>query len=100
MARCVAKGTLVAVDGKNGLPHDFAAEPPRTDARITLLAGDRNLCFLPRSQVNTFEYLAEHGKDRCSLHILPGYGHLDVFLGQNAVRDTFPIILAALNEPN
>jgi pimeloyl-ACP methyl ester carboxylesterase len=100
MARCVAKGSLVAVEGKSGLPRDFAAGPPETDARITLLAGDRNLCFLPKSQVHTFEYFARHRKDRCSLRILPAYGHLDVFLGQNAVRDTFPIILAALDEPN
>jgi hypothetical protein len=100
MARCVAKGSLVAVEGKSGLPQDFASGPPETDASITLLAGDRNLCFLPKSQVNTFEYFTRHRKDRCSLHILPAYGHLDVFLGQNAVRDTFPVILAALDESN
>ncbi len=98
MARCVARGNLVAVDGHRNLPEDFAAGPPRTEARITLLAGDRNLCFLPKSQVDTFRYLSRHVPDRCALHILPAYSHLDVFLGQNAARDTFPIILAALNE--
>ena len=98
MARCVAKGNLVAVEEKKDLPADFVAGPPRTDARIALLAGDRNLCFLPKSQVKTFEYFSRHGKDRCALHILPSYGHLDVFLGRNAVRDTFPIILAELNK--
>ncbi len=46
--------------------------------------------FFPKSQVDSFEYFTRYRKDRCSLHILPGYGHLDVFLGQNAVRDTFP----------
>ena len=100
MARCVERGALVAVEAGNGLPQDFAAAPPRTDARITLIAGERNLCFLPKSQVKTFQYLTRHGRERCSLHLLPEYGHLDVFLGRNALRDTFPIILAALNEPN
>jgi pimeloyl-ACP methyl ester carboxylesterase len=100
MARCVEKGSLVAVEEKNGLPHDFAAGPPRTDARITLLAGERNRCFLPESQVRTFEYLRPYLGDRCALHLLPDYGHLDVFLGRTAARDTFPIILSALEEPN
>lgn len=100
MARCVARGSLVAVDGDGDLPPDFAAGPPRTEARIALFAGDRNLCFLPKSQVNTYDYLVRYLKGRCSLQILPAYGHLDVFLGQNAARDTFPSLVAALDQPD
>lgn len=98
MARCVARGNLVAVEESPDLPRDFVAGPPRTDARIALFAGDRNLCFLPESQVNSYEWLSRHLKDRCSLHRLPAYGHLDVFLGENAVHDTFPQLAAALDE--
>ena len=100
MARCVAKGNLITVEAQNGLPDDFVARPPQTDARIAFLAGDRNLCFLPQSQVKTFDYFSRHSKNRCALHILPAYGHLDVFLGEKAAQDTFPIILAELNKPN
>ena len=32
------------------------------------------------------------------LHVLPEYGHLDVFWGTRAVRDTFPLILAELDK--
>jgi hypothetical protein len=100
MARCVAHGSLVAVDGAEGLPEEFAAAPPHTDARITLLAGERNLCFLPESQVHTQRFLDEHRHGRSSLRLLPEYGHLDVFLGRNAARDVFPLILEGLEVPN
>ena len=29
-------------------------------------------------------------------HVFEDYGHLDVFMGQHAARDTFPVMLAAL----
>jgi pimeloyl-ACP methyl ester carboxylesterase len=96
MARCVENGSLVSVDPSGHLPADLAAAPPRTDARIALFAGDRNLCFLPDSQRHTFQYLRRTRKEPCTLTILPSYGHLDVFLGRDAVRDTFPRLLSAL----
>ena len=97
MARCVRKGNLVSVDGYKELPADFCAQAPQTDARFVLTAGAKNLCFLPESQVKTFEWLNQQRKDFHALHIFPTYGHLDVFMGKNAARDTFPVILAALD---
>ena len=52
--KCAAAGHLVAVDDTvDGLPDDFAAAPPRTRARFTLLAGAENRCFLPSGQRRT-----------------------------------------------
>ncbi|MDQ3698148.1 MAG: esterase [Gemmatimonadota bacterium] len=101
MSRCVRAGHLVAVEGNPELPESFVAVPPRTDARIAFLAGEQNRCFLPESQVRTHAYFASHTpvRDRHTLHLLPGYGHLDVFMGQRAARDTFPLILAELDKP-
>lgn len=96
MARCVGRGNLISVEGLPGLQADFAAQPPRTDARIAFLAGDRNRCFLPESQRRSYEWFDSHNPGVHSLHILPGYGHLDVFIGANAARDVFPLILAEL----
>ncbi|HKP46415.1 MAG TPA: hypothetical protein VJT50_07435 [Pyrinomonadaceae bacterium] len=97
MAQCVRKGNLVSVEGHNELPKDFCAQEPQTDARFVLTAGAKNLCFLPHSQVKTFDWLEKQRKGYHSLHVFPNYGHLDVFMGKNAARDTFPVILAALN---
>jgi hypothetical protein len=30
------------------------------------------------------------------VHVIDGYGHLDMFMGQHAARDVFPHMLAAL----
>ncbi len=96
MARCIEEGHLVSVEGLSGLPESFVAEPPQTDARFAFLAGMKNHCFLPESQRKTFDFLDSHDKNHHSLHLLRNYGHLDVFMGKNAHRDVFPLILDEL----
>jgi pimeloyl-ACP methyl ester carboxylesterase len=96
MRRCVDAGRLLSVDARPELPADFTAQPARTDARFAFLAGDQNACFLPASQRRTFEWFDRHAPGRHSLHVLPGYGHLDVFMGKDAARDTFPTIIDEL----
>jgi hypothetical protein len=96
MARCVDEGHLVSVEGLRELPENFVAEPPQTDARFAFLAGERNLCFLPESQKKTFDWLDSHRRNYHSFHLLPKYGHLDTFMGKNASRDVFPLILHEL----
>jgi pimeloyl-ACP methyl ester carboxylesterase len=98
MARCVRRGHLISVEGRKELPADFAAQPPQTDARFALFAGVDNLCFLPESQRRTHAYLEEHRKNYHTLNVVPDYGHLDIFMGQNAVRDVFPLILKELEK--
>ena len=96
MDRCVRAGHLVSVEGLDGLPDDFTAAAPRTDARFALLAGDRSGCFLPESQVRTWEFLERHRPGRHSLHRFRDYSHLDVLIGEHAAEDVFPIVLAEL----
>ena len=96
MARCVEEGHLVSVEGMSELPESFVAEPPRTDARFAFLAGEKNHCFLPESQQRTFEFLDSIDNNHHSFHLLRDYGHLDVFMGKNAHRDVFPLILNEL----
>jgi hypothetical protein len=96
IARCVRAGHLVSVEGRPELPESFVAQAPLTDARFSLITGGRNICFLPESQRRTFEWLDRHDPGRHTMHIVPGYGHLDVFLGERADRDWHPIILGEL----
>jgi hypothetical protein len=97
MRRCAAAGHVVAVDDTvAGLPDDFTAAPPRTDARFTLLAGAENKCFLPSGQRRTHAWLEARRPGASELHLLPGYSHMDVFFGRDAPRDVFPKIVAAL----
>jgi len=98
MSRCIRAGQLVAVNGFTELPATFASTPPRTDARIVLLAGKCNRCFSAESQQRTFDFLQRHGSGDYAVHLFPDYGHLDMFMGKDAARDVFPTITAALRQ--
>lgn len=98
MASCVKKGNMISVEGKTQLPADFTAQKPETDARFAFFAGKKNLCFLPESQMKSFDYFDGLRKNYHSLTIFPQYGHLDVFMGKNAAQDTFPLMLAELDK--
>ena len=100
IARCVSCGHLVAYENIPDLPDDFTVDPPKTDARFAFFAGEDNRCFSYESQVRSFDYFDRFEKDYHSLHVLSGYGHLDVFMGQNASRDVFPLMLDELDKPN
>jgi pimeloyl-ACP methyl ester carboxylesterase len=97
MFRCVEAGHLVSVDNLPGLPADYMAEPPLTDARFAFFAGARNRCFLADGQRETFAYFDRLQPRRHALHILPNYGHLDIFLGKDASRQVFPIMIEELD---
>lgn len=97
MMRSVVRGHLVPDDPATGVPVSVVARPPQTDARFVLLAGKQNKCFLPASQERTFAFLDAHRPGYHALHVVPGYGHLDMFLGKDAARDVFPLILQELD---
>lgn len=96
MADSVQRGHMVSVGDLPQLPRSFAAGPPQTDARFVLFAGRDNKCFLPASQEATFEFLDGHHRGYHALHVVPNYGHLDMFLGERAHIDVFPQILQEL----
>ena len=93
---CLKEGHLVSVAGLEQLPASFVAEPPKTEARFAFVAGRENVCFEAISQQRTFEYFESLDPGRHSLHMIPGYSHLDIFMGKNAVEDVFPLLLTEL----
>lgn len=93
----VNAGHLVPTGRFDELPDDVMDRPPRTDARFAFFAGADNRCFLPESQVRTHTFFDEYRPGRDSLHVLPGYGHLDVFMGRDAHRDVYPLMVEQLD---
>lgn len=64
---------------------------------ITFLHGEHNRMFLPSSTEHTYELFRRANGDGLYRRVLiPGYAHLDCWLGENAERDVFPIALDAL----
>jgi len=96
--RCVQLGHLISVEGRPELPQSFVAQAPQTDARFSFITGGLNNCFSPESQQRTFDWFERREPGRHSLHIVPGYGHLDVFVGRNAHKDWFPLIVGELDK--
>ncbi|PYI67282.1 esterase [Arthrobacter livingstonensis] len=96
MADCARAGYLVPARHLALLPQSFVAQAPQTDARFVFLAGEDNRCFLPEGQQRSFDFFAGHRPGRDAVHLLPGYGHLDVIFGKNAWRDTYPLIVKEL----
>ncbi|KVU66444.1 esterase [Burkholderia ubonensis] len=94
MTRCLDAGHLVSK--LPGLQADPTAQPPKTQARFAFIAGELNDCFKWQSQQATFDWFERHRPNYHELHVLGGYGHLDVFIGKHAARDVFPVMLAAL----
>ena len=96
MRRCVQAGHLVSTGKYDALPADFVAQAPRSDARFVFLAGERNECFKAEGMARTFEFFERHAPGRHMYQPLADYGHLDVFIGKDAARDTFPLIVDEL----
>jgi hypothetical protein len=94
--RSVRAGELLPIDGRPELPRSLVSGPPRTGARFALFSGALNSCFEPESQQRTYAFLDRHAPGRHSLHVVPNYGHLDMFMGAHAHRDVFPAMLAEL----
>lgn len=100
ITRSIQLGNLISVEGNSAMPSDFVQYPPKTSARFAFCAGLNNLCFLAESQKRSYQYFSNIKADFHVLKIFPDYGHLDVFMGQNAAKDTFPFILDELNKGN
>lgn len=99
IGRCLRAGHLVSYDRTGQLPASFTAQAPRTDARFAFFAGELNRCFTPESQRRTHAWFRSHrphGTD--ALHVIPGYAHLDIFMGKDAGKDVLPLIVEELGK--
>ncbi len=96
MRACIESGSLVSSGKYDALPRNFVEQAPKTEARFAFLGGQFNHCFVPESQQRTFDFFDRYAPGRNAFYELAGYGHLDVFVGKNAARDNFPLILDEL----
>jgi len=73
----------------------FETGPSESNTQITFIAGAENRCFSPRSQQRTYEWFASHQPGQHRLAVLPGFGHLDVWLRPDAAP-VFDKVIAGL----
>ena len=63
------------------------------------LAGEDNQEFYPETSKITYDLLRD--ANEASLYtrtVIPGYAHMDCFVGKDAARDVYPSLLAHLEE--
>jgi cholesterol oxidase len=88
------KGLTVDDSGANS----YLEHPQRLGIPIHFLVGEHNYMFFPASTDMTLRWLREHNDP--SLYTfteLPGYAHLDCFIGKNAADDVFPDVIEFLD---
>ena len=69
----------------------------RSRTRAPDLTGARNRTFLPKSTELTYQWLvSQNGPELYKRHLIPGYGHIDSFMGAEASRDAYPLFLEQL----
>jgi cholesterol oxidase len=93
LAACVRAGHVVDRAGRDV----YLAHPERMRLPVCFLHGAENQTFLPETTRRTYEWLRAHnGPALYSRHQVVGYGHLDCWIGREAARDVFPLVLAHL----
>jgi cholesterol oxidase len=97
LARILREGQVVNRDGEDA----YLPQADRIDIPIHFLHGEENRIFLPEGTEETLDWLRSRNPGRARLYTrtppIPGYAHLDCFIGKNAWRDVFPLVLEQLD---
>lgn len=74
------------------LPDNYLERAAEVTTPILFLAGDHNHVF-PGANTVTYELMEKAAPGRHEFQPMPGYGHIDPFIGKNAHVDVFPKIV-------
>jgi hypothetical protein len=79
------------------LPNNYFRHAPEVDTPILFMTGADNHVFTD-SNVVCHERLERIVPGRHQLHVFPGYGHQDPFMGKDVAHDIFPRLVSFLDE--
>lgn len=79
------------------LPDNYMDHAADIRTPILFLQGQDNRVFAD-SNIRCHERLEKIVPGRHRLHVVPGYGHQDIFMGKNVATDVFPHLIAFLRE--
>ncbi|WP_306097204.1 GMC family oxidoreductase N-terminal domain-containing protein [Qipengyuania flava] len=89
------RGLAVDAMGADVYTNEDAAR--RLALPISFLSGATNKLFYPESAQRTRVWLQDHnGRELYQQRIVPGFGHMDLFIGHDAHRSVTPVILEQL----
>jgi len=79
------------------LPEDCFAYAKEIETPVLFVTGSENHVFT-NSNVVCHEQLEKIAPGRHELHVFPGYGHQDPFMGNRVDRDIFPRLLEFIEQ--
>jgi cholesterol oxidase len=79
------------------LPNDYFANARDMSTPVLFMTGKHNRVFTD-SNIHCYERLRGMGCDWHELHVFPGYGHQDPFMGKTVHVDIFPRLLQHLRK--
>ncbi len=79
------------------LPDDYTARIADIETPILFVQGQDNRVFAD-SNIRCHELMERVVPGRHRLHVFPGYGHQDIFMGKDVAVDIFPHLVAFLRE--
>ncbi|MFC7518642.1 alpha/beta fold hydrolase [Herbaspirillum sp. GCM10030257] len=79
------------------LPDDYTSRVADISTPILLMQGQDNRVFAD-SNIRCHEMLERIVPGRHRLHVVPGYGHQDIFMGKDVANDVFPHLISFLRE--
>lgn len=81
--------------------HDYLDDVANLRLPIAFIHGENNRLFLPEGSELTYDFLRENnGPDDYTRHVIPGYAHMDCFIGKDAATDVYPVVTAELDRFN
>jgi lysosomal acid lipase/cholesteryl ester hydrolase len=101
VAKMVAAGCAVKYDRDDPrydrLPNNYLRHAPEVETPILFMTGEDNKVFTD-SNIVCHQRLDRMVPGRHQLHVIPGYGHQDPFMGKDVARDVFPRVVSFLDE--
>jgi lysosomal acid lipase/cholesteryl ester hydrolase len=79
------------------LPNNYFRHAPTIDTPILFVTGADNKVFTD-SNIACHRRLERIVPGRHQLHVIPGYGHQDPFMGKDVAHDVFPRLVGFLDE--
>jgi hypothetical protein len=103
-AQNLRRGWIAPFNGVNSdaNPFHYLNASPFRDKRITLITGNENQLWHRDSIDRMYAWLVDElpaERSQFVKHVLPRYGHQDLYWSTEAKKDVYPKILAGLEEP-
>jgi cholesterol oxidase len=97
LGRMIQKGHVVDAGGQD----TYLPNVARLALPIAFIHGDINKMFLPTGSLKTLEYLSgKNGSQWYTRTVIPGYAHMDCFIGRDSAKDVYPVVHAELEKMN